>query len=158
MKTLKLTLISLSLLASLILGTFIVEMVFAPPKARAKAFFYPRTYTLDNPVPQPWNVDLKFAPPRTVDEIDTSTILLEGRYSPSSEPYDHPRVRSRVVVPFDGYDVLEAALIKLVHEGPLVPGSYQVFLEITGQLKDGTPFSTGMSACIVMFVPDFHPP
>jgi len=154
MKTWKLTLICLTLIASVMLGIFAVEMGSAGKTARVKGFFYPRTYTLDNPVPQPWNVDLKFAPPRSVDEIDTSTILLEGLYSPSEEPYDHPRVTSRVVVPFDGYDVLEAAITKLSHMGPIVPGSHLVFLEITGLLKDGTPFSTGGSACIVLFVPD----
>lgn len=155
MKTKKLTLVSLTILASLVLGIFVVEVLSAPKKARVKAWFYPRTYTLDTPVPQPWNVDLKFAPPRTVDEIDTSTIRLEGRYSPSAEPYDHPRVRPRVVVPFDGYDVLEAAILK---SGHMTPGTHLVFLEITGLLKDGTPFSSGSSGCIVLFVPDNPPP
>ena len=158
MKTWKLTLISLTLLATMVLGVFVTGVFSPAPKAKAKAYFYPRTHTVDNPVPQPWIVDLHFSPPRTVDEIDASTIRLEGLYSPSSEPYNHPRKKSRVVVPFDGNDVLEAAILKLVHMGPLVPGSHLVFLEITGQLKDGTPFSTGMSGCIVLFVPDCPPP
>jgi hypothetical protein len=144
----------LVLIALMGLGVFVIE-VYSPRAARVKAWFYPRTHTLDNPPPQPWNVDLKFSPPRTVDEIDTSTILLEGRYSPSAEPYNHPRVRSRVVVPFDGYDVLEAAILKTGH---MTPGSHTVFLEITGQLKDGTPFNTGGSGVIVIFVDDFPPP
>jgi hypothetical protein len=155
MKTWKLTLISLTILASLVLGAFVFEVFSAGKTARVKAWFYPRTYTLDNPVPEPWNVELRFAPPRSVDEVDTSTILLEGRYSPSSEPYDRKNV---VVVPFDGYDVLEAAILKLVHMGPLTPGSHQVFLEVTGLLKDGTPFNSGMSGCIIVFVPDCPPP
>ena len=151
MKTWKSTLISLTLLASLVLGVFVVEVFSAGKKAKAKGWFYPRTYTVDNLVPDPWKVELKFAPPLSVDEVDTSTILLEGRYSPSSEPYDR---KNKVVVPFYGYDVLEAAITKLSHMGPIVPGSHLVFLEITGLLKDGRPFTTGMSSCIVLFVPD----
>lgn len=155
MKTWKLTLICLTLITSVMLGIFAVEMGSAGKTARVKGFSYPRTYTLDHSVPQPWNIDLKFAPPRGVDEINTSTILLEGLYSPLVKgPYNHPKKRSRVVVPFDGYDVLAVAIAKLSHMGPIVSGSHLVTLEITGLLKDGTPFSTGGSCVIVLFVPD----
>jgi len=151
MKTKKLTLISLGLLASLVLGLYIVGVYSPPPRARVKGRFYPRTWS-EGPVPQPWNVELGFAPKRGVDEIATSTILLEGLYSPSSEPYDR---KNRVVVPFDGYDVLAAAILKAGH---LTPGSHLIFLTITGELKDGTPFSTGMSSVIVLFIDDLPPP
>lgn len=154
MKTRKLTILSLALLATLVLSIFVIE-VFSPPKVKAKARFYPRTHTLDGP-PTTWNAHLSFSPPRSVDEIDTSTIRLEGVYSPSAEPYDLPKKGKRVVVPFDGYDVLTAALLKAGH---MAPGSANlIFLEITGQLKDGRPFRTGMSGCIVIFVPELPPP
>ena len=139
------------------LGLYVVEVFSAPKRARVKGFFYPRTWSEGTPTPDPWNVDLKFSPPRSVDEIDTSTILLEGLYSPSEEqePYDHPKKQSRMVVPFDGYDVLRAASLKAGH---LTPGSHLVYLEITGQLKDGTPFSTGMSSVIVLYIDDLRHP
>jgi len=152
-KTWKITLIYLTLLVTLSLGVLVVEVQPAPPRAKVKAYFYPRTYTLDTPVPRPWNAELHFRPPRSVDEIDTKTILLEGRYKPWKKPYDR---KNRVVVPFNGKDVIEVAILKLYHMGGLLePGSgYLVTLEITGLLMDGTPFSTGMSGSIVLFVPD----
>jgi hypothetical protein len=157
MKAKKLMLISVSLVATIALSALAVQVLSAAKAAKVKGRFYPRTHSIDGIPPQPWNVELKFAPPRTIDEIDTSTILLEGLYSPSfaPPPYDHPRISSRVVVPFDGYDVLAAAILKVGH---MTPGTHRVVLEITGQLKDGTPFSTGSSAVIVLFVDDASPP
>ena len=156
MKTRKLTLIYLTLIATLVLGIFAVEVLSGPKKARVKGWFYPRTYTLGTPLPDTWDVWLKFAPPRSVDEIDTETIRLEDRYEPCKPyPYD---LKNRVVVPFKAKDVLRAAIEKLVHDGFLLPGSYLVYLEVTGLLKDGTPFSTGMSSVIVLYVPEPNPP
>ena len=155
MRSKKLALISLTLLTTLVLGIIAVEVLSPPPTARVKGWFYPRTWVEGTPVPQPWNVELKFAPPRSVDEVNTATILLEGLFSPSAEPYDHPRVTSRIVVPFDGFDVLWAAQMKAGH---LTPGSHLIYLEITGELNDGTPFSTGMSSVIVLFIDDPPPP
>ena len=155
MKTKKLSLITLTLLSLLVLGVFAVEVFSPPPRAKAKGWFYPRTRVEGTPVPQPWNVELKFSPPRGVSEINTATILLEGLFSPSAEPYNHPRVTSRIVVPFDGYDVLWAAQLKVGH---MTPGSHLVYLEITGELTDGTPFTTGMSSVIVLFIDRAAPP
>ena len=155
MKTRTVTLLSIALLATLAIGAFVTQVLSAPPRARAKAWFYPRTYILDNSVPQPWNVWLHFSPPRTASELDALSIRLEGLYTPSAAPYDHPN-QPKIVVPFDGYDVLAAAMTKMGH---MTPGqSYLVFLEVTGLLEDGTPFSTGSSGCIVLFIPDCSPP
>jgi len=155
MKTWKLTLICLTLIATGMLGVFAVDMGSAGKTARVKGFFYPRTYTLDmNSPPQPWNIDLKFAPPRSVDEIDTSSILVEGVPIPYGDPINHPKKRSRVVVPFDGDWLLGVVMSKLSHAGPIVPGAHLVTLVITGLLEDGKPFSTGGSCVIVVFVPD----
>ena len=156
MKAWKLTLICLTLITSVTLGIFAVEMGSAGKTVRVKGFTYPRTYTLDNnKPPQPWNIDLKFAPPRSVDEIDTSSILVEGVPIPYGDPINHPKKRSRIVVPFDGDWLREVVMSKLSHAGPIVPGAHLVFIEITGYLVDGeTPFSTGGSCVIVVFVPD----
>ena len=155
MKPKKLTLLSLTLLVTLLVGAVAVNVFSAPKRARAKGFFYPRTWVQGTPIPDPWNVELKFAPPRSVDEIDTSSILLEGLFSPSAEPYDGVKHKSRIVVPFKGAEVYAAAKQKIGH---LTPGSHLVFLEITGELKDGTPFSTGMSSVIVLFLDNPPPP
>ena len=158
MKTWKLTLIYLTLLVVLSLGILVVEVQPAPPRARAKAYFYPRTFLLDGP-PDTWEAWLHFSPKRTAEEINASTILLEGIYPPSADPYDHPK-QPKVVVPFDPHDIMDVAILKLYHNGePLEPGSgYLVTLEITGLLIGGTPFSTGMSGSIVLFIPDLPPP
>jgi len=152
MKTRTATLLSLTLLASLVIGIFVVEVYSAPKRARVKGRWYPRTWTEGSPVPNPWNIELGFAPKRSVDEIDTSTIRLEGIYKPWKEPYDR---KNRVVVPFKGKDVLAAAFLKAGH---MTPGSHLVYLTVTGELKDGTPFSTGMSSVIVLFIDNFPPP
>jgi len=152
MKPRKLTMLSVTLLASLVLGIFVVDVLSKPPRARVKGRWYPRTWTDGTSVAQPWNIELGFAPPRSVDEINTSTILLEGLYSPSEEPYDR---KNRVVVPFDGFDVLAAASHA---SGHMTPGSHLIYLEVTGELTDGTPFSTGMSSVIVLFIDNFSPP
>ena len=151
MKAKKLMLIYVTLLVSVILGLYIVGVYSPPPRARVKGRWYPRTWS-EGPIAQPWNIELGFAPKRSVDEIDTSTILLEGLYNASSEPYDR---KNRVVVPFDGADVIEAAILKAGH---LTPGSHLIYLEVSGELKDGTPFSTGMSSVIVLFIDNLPAP
>jgi hypothetical protein len=158
MKPKVLTIISLSILATLLLGAFALNAFSAPPRLRAKAYWKPNTYDTANPPPNPWNVWLHFASSSVnASQLDASSILLEGIYHPILAPYDLPnKSGSWVVVPFDGYDVLTAAITKAGHMTP--GGRYLVFLEVTGTLKDGTPFSTGSSGAIVLFDPEVSPP
>ena len=146
------------MLATLLIGAYVAEVFSAPPRLKAKAYFKPNTYYTDNPVPQPWNVWLHFAS-SSVDasQLDASSILLEGLYHPISAPYDLPsKSGSWVVVPFDGYDVLAAALAKIGH---MTPGTNAwAFLGVTGTTKDGTPFDTGMSGVVTIFDPEVSPP
>ena len=153
MKPRILTLLTLTLLASLLVGAFVVQVFSRPKRARVKGRFYPRTWS--EVTPTTWNIELGFAPKRSVEEINASTILLEGLYSPSFDPYDR---KNRVVVPFHGYDVIAAAFQKLGHMGLVGPGSYLVYLEVSGKLIDGTPFSTGMSSVIVLFIDEESAP
>jgi hypothetical protein len=158
MKTRTLAVISAVLLATMVLGIFVSQVFSAPPRLRAKAYFKPNTYDTANPPPNPWNVWLHFAS-SSVDasQLDASSILLEGIYHPISAPYDlASKSGSWIVVPFDGYDVLTAAITKAGH---MTPGqSYMVFLEVTGQTNDGTPFSTGSSGAVIIFDPEVSPP
>jgi len=152
MKPKTLTLISIALLTTLMLGAVAVNVFSAPPELKLKAKWKPATYTMDNNPPDPWNAEIYFAPPRTLTDIDPSTLLLEGLYSPESPPYPHA-FKDRLVVPFDGYDVLSALLPKLPH---LQPGTFEIFLEITGRLYDGRSFrGTGS---ITVTVPEPPPP
>jgi len=150
MKTRKLTLLFLTMLATIMLGAVAVSVLSPPPTLKLKVKWTPRVYELNNNPPT-WNAEIYFAPPRPLDEIDVETIQLEGGYTPVSDPY--PTVTSRLVVPFDGYDVLDALMPKLPH---MAPGEYRVYLEITGKLFDGTPFSG--SGGINVVVPEPSPP
>lgn len=111
----------------------------------------PKTYTLDTTPPQPWNAEIWLTGGHKRHEIDTTTILLEGVYTWKLPPY--PAIHGpRLIVPFDGNDVLAAALAKLPH---LAPGTYRIPLEITGKLFDGTPFRG--SDTIRLTVPEASP-
>jgi hypothetical protein len=158
MKTKTLTLISIAIITTLVLGTVILNAFSAPPRVRAKAYWKPNTYDTINQIPDPWNVWLHFAS-SSVDasQLNASSILLEGVYHCVSDPYDLPNKQgSWIVVSFNGYDVFAAARAKIGH---MTPGqSYMVFLAVTGALKDGTPFDTGSSGAIIIWDPETPPP
>jgi len=151
MKTKTATILIVTILASLLVGTFAIN-AFSIKELKLKVKWKPVSYALSGPVPDPWQVELYFAPARPVEEVDPSTLLLEGMYEPVSS-YLHPN-KPRLVACFDGYDVLNAILIKAGH---LMPGrDYRVWLEISGFLHDGTPFSG--EGGVILEVPEISPP
>jgi hypothetical protein len=156
MKLNKIAVISAAILVTLLAGAIAFNTFGAVKDLKLKVKWRPVTYTLGNPVPDPWNAEIFFAPIRDLNEIDTSTLLLEGMYTPSGTPTLMTSSPPRMSVPFDGDDVLRALMSKMSHMGP---GTYQVFLEISGNLKPeygGTPFS-GIGG-IDLIVPDVSPP
>jgi hypothetical protein len=134
MKPKKLTLISLVLLATILAGTgAIIALSATDIKANIK--WLPKSYLWDNSPPDPWLAELQLTGGHHVDEINASTILLEGLYSPSGALYPAPH-GPKVMVPFDGSDVKAAIDPKLPwHMGVLMPGKYRIDLEITGNLQ-----------------------
>ena len=152
MKPKILTLISLTLLASLLIGAFAFTAFAPKPELKLKVKWKPAAYTTDSWAPDPWIAEIFFAPPRPVETINPSTILLEGIYSPSAPPYHSPS-KERLEVPFNGWDVVAALYTKAPH---MNPGNYLVWLEITGNLNDGTLFRG--SGCINMTIPEGSPP
>lgn len=140
----KLTVLLSVILTTLLIGTFVINMVGSEQALKLKVRWRPCTYTIRKytqespPLPDPWKaiVCLRTWPPRRATEIDPRTILLEGKYRPESAPYPILR-RLMLVLPFDGYDVLKALMTKVPH---LAPGQYRICLVITGRLYDGTPF------------------
>ena len=116
MKTWKLTLISVALLAALVIGAVAIQVQAKKP-LKLKVKWSPASYVLDNSPPTTWNAELYFAPPRPLDEIDTATLMLEGMYPPASAPYMSEN-KPRLVVPFNGYDVLDVLLLKAGHMAP----------------------------------------
>lgn len=153
MKTRKLTLLSLTILATLLIGTFAFTVLSAPPVLKLKVKWKPATYILGDTAPSdPWNAEIYFAPPRPLTDVDTTTLLLEDTYSPEAPPYPHPS-KDRIIVPFHGDDVVDALLSKLPH---MAPGIYVVPLEVSGRLTDGRSFRG--SGTITLTYPEFPPP
>ena len=152
MKPKILTLISLTILASLLIGAFAFNAFSAPPVLKLKVKWKPAAYTTDSWAPEQWIAQIYFAPPRPVEDIDPYSILLEGMYSPTATP-THDSLKERLNVPFCGWDVVAALYTKAPH---MTPGNYLVWLEITGNLNDGTLFRG--SGCINMTIPEGSAP
>ena len=157
MKSRKLTLLSVTLLVALVTGALLINVLWAPKTLKIKVKWKPVDYVLDNPLPDPWNAEIWLVGDYNIDEIDPTSLELEGKYEPVYEPYE-AEDRPRLVVPFDGHDVLEAVLLKAGH---LAPGEYRVWLEITGEHVDKktqqiTPFEG--KGGISLIVPENSPP
>ena len=158
MKARTITLLSITLLTLMLIGAIVVEVGSAPPRVRVKGKFYPRTWTTG--LPDPWICELGFAPKRSVDELNLSTICINGvPISGFDEaPYDR---KNRAVLPFRGWDVM-AAIMSQIMPGHMTPtsGAHLVTLEVTGELNDEahTPFSTGGSSVVVVFIDDVPAP
>ncbi len=158
MKTRKLTLLLLTLLATLLIGAAVINVLWAPKTLKLKVQWKPVDYVLDNPIPDPWNAEIWFVGGEyEFDEIDPASLLLEGVYEPESDPYES-ETRPRLVVPFDGYDVLDIVLLKAGH---MSVGEYRVWLEITGEVVDKktqqrTPFEG--KGGITLIIPENPPP
>jgi len=148
MKTRTLTLLTLAILASLLLGAYTFNALSAPKELKLKAKWKPAAYLINAPVPDPWKVEIYFAPPRPVQDINATTLRLEQTIMWDEEhpPYMHT-LKDRLVVSYHGADVLGAALLKMTHTGP---GTYVVYLEITGKLYDNTPFRGTGSITLVI--------
>lgn len=135
MKSSKLIL-SITLMAAFAMGTGTILACSSGTKVTASVLWKPMFYSMKNPPPNPWIaiIGLK-GEHNAAKEIDPSTILLEGIYSPSGPAYRY--YDQRLAVPFSGNDVRTALLAELGHYGSF----NRVSLKITGKLYDGTPFS-----------------
>jgi hypothetical protein len=141
MKTRRLTLISIALLATLLMGASII-IVLSQTEVGANVRWDPRTYTYDVTPPTAWNAQIWLKQGHKAQiEIDPTTILLEGVYEPIYELIHNATHGPRLIVPFSGSDVKAALDSKLpIHMGILPPGRYRISLEITGQLYTGETF------------------
>lgn len=118
------------------LGTSSILVFSQGTEVKANVAWNPRSYTLYSTVPNPWNAEIWLTRGHKRDEINTTTILLEGVYPPMADPY--PATHGpRLIIPFNGETVKMLLLQKLVHEAP---GRHRVPLIITGFLLDGIPF------------------
>jgi hypothetical protein len=156
MKTTKL-IIATAILATLLIGAIALNTFAADKTLKLKVKWKPVSYTLGNPVPDPWYAEIFFAPLRDLNQIDTSTLRLEGIYLPSGTPTILNSSPPRMSIPFDGNDVIRAVLMKTEH---MAPGfTYHIYLTISGNLKPeyGSTAFTGDGA-INLVVPELPPP
>jgi hypothetical protein len=141
MKTRGLTLLTVALLSTLLLGAGALLVLTAQEVIGANVAWDPKTYTWNGIPPDPWNAEVWLKKGhKAQEEIVPESIRLEDIYTPEAPPY--PKVHGpRLVIPFDGYDVRAAILPKLpTHMGLLVPGTYRIKLKITGSLIGGELF------------------
>jgi hypothetical protein len=151
MRPKKLSLISLTLLATLLIGAFGINSLFAPTEKKMYYFWYPYSYNLEQSPPEPWTAYIWAISGARVRDINTATIRIEGLYAPTSTKLI--LFSLIMIVTFHGYDVVQAILIKISH---MSPGDYKVPIDITGLLKNGTPFRG--TAYLYVTVPDAPPP
>jgi hypothetical protein len=154
MKPKKLTLLSITVLTTLLIGAFTINTILASTELKLNVCWLPSYYKLNKPAPHSWIalVFLSSSSHKHAPKIDPSTILLEGTYEPESKP--RPILWGcLLIVSFNGQDVLEALMTKAEH---LSPGIYHVSLEITAETYDGTPCRG--SSTITLTVPEPHYP
>lgn len=154
MKTRKITLLSITLLATIILGAGAI-LVLPQKPVGANVAWKPKYYVLDHAKcsieAEIW---LKGGHKAQV-EIDPETILLEGKISPWKTPYNKTH-GPRLVIPFHGVRVRQIIVEKMLH---MSSGKYRVSLTITGSLKEeygGLPFKG--SGVVVVTIPENSPP
>jgi len=145
MKLGKSNLVYLAMLISM-LGASTFLVLSQGTEVKANVAWEPKSYTLDTSTPDPWYAEIWLTGGHKREEINVTTIQLEGEFAPSAMPYPAEH-GPRLIAPFDGETVKMLLLQKTVH---MAPGRYRIPLEITGLLKDGTPFrGTGYIRLII---------
>ncbi len=140
MKPKKLTLISLTLLA-LILGGALILSFGSTPLIAEQVKIEPKPFDFDNPDGVTVSVKLSVDDVPVVDQINESTVLLEGFIAPT-DTWLAP-ISNEFVAQFDGETVADWLGIKISHMGLETPRPWvpiKVPLKITGLLYDGTPW------------------
>lgn len=156
MKSSVLTLVFSAAFVALLTMTF-----FMPASATIVAEtvkFEPKYMDLTNPE-EIVTVTIRFGSPYSEEvlNIDPDTVLLEGSLGLLSS--DTGTKPPEFIGNFDGYMVRDILWAKVYHMGATEPhphGKYMVFLTITGELYDETPF-TG-TGHIKVTVPQSSPP
>jgi hypothetical protein len=158
MKLNKLTILGITLLATMLLGAGAVLLQSQSQEALPiNVVFDPKTYAWDTTVPQPWNAEIWRQ--KVKERADPTTIRLEDIYKPTGTT---PAIHGpRLIVHFDGNDVRAAIWPKLptTHMGILIPGTYRVKLKVSGNLLPEfgvTPFEG--YGTITVTVPELPPP
>lgn len=167
MKPRKLTLISVVLLALLMAGTVVLmSSTGQEPLIAAQTKFTPKHIDLQNTATLTVRIQLLDAENKTVvDQIDPSTVQLEGMIAPihTEVEYNEAGKPSRFVAVFNGLDVKGVIWHLIGHMGLVRPHSHvpmPIRLTITGQLDDipPTPWEGSAIALIINWDTGVTPP
>lgn len=140
MKPKKLTMLSLSLLAILLIGAAATFLMPVRALLAEQVKFEPKPFELDNPDTVIAYVKLSVDDVPIVDQIDPDTVLLEGSIAPfntwvTSEP------PPEFIAEFDGETVADMLISKASHMGLTTPWPWvpiKIWVMIAGYLLDGT--------------------
>jgi len=156
MKTYKMLIISM-VISGLLLGGVFILTASADTLIAEQVKITPKPFDLENGDDVLVQVKLARDDSPIVDQIDPSTVLLEGYITPMSTWTTG--TPPNFMAEFDGATVTACVISKIIHMGitrprPWVP--VKIDLEIRGYLYDGTPWEgTGE---IKVYVPDDPPP
>jgi hypothetical protein len=145
MKSGALTLVFSILFLAVIVGTVLMPAATATIEAFS-VDFDPGKMDLSNPeeiVTATIRFKSAHGEDQRVVEIDTATVLLEGSVPAIPGSNSTGGKPPEYLCDFDGYAVRDVMWLKIYHMGtpPNPQGNYVVYLTITGELYDGTPFT-----------------
>jgi len=150
MKPRKITLISIALLATLLLGAGAVLMLTAPQNVNAQVRWDPRSIVDTAPVW--WKAEIKVSGQY---EILPDSILLEGQL----EPHRTREERGRLIATFKGNRVLSIITQKIGHMGIIPEGKHRVDLEITGLVEgEDAPIPFSGTGRVFVIITNPSPP
>lgn len=142
MKTRTLTLLSLTIVVLLIVGTFAFIRIGASELLIAdQVKIEPKPFDIYNGDDVIVQVKLFIGKTPVVDQIDPDTVLLEGAVIPTDTWTT--RAPPNFYAQFDGSWVADHLWAKIIHEGITRPHPWtpiKIPLTITGELYDGTPW------------------
>lgn len=157
MKPKKLTLISLTLLATLLIGTVFVLSIHGNTLIADQVKIMPKPLDLENPDSVTVQVKVFRDGVSVVDQINASTVRLEG-YMTTINNWT-TKAPPNFYAQFDGTAVANCIISKISHMGitrPHPKNPVRIPLKITGKLYDGTPWEGTGEAKV--YVPDIPPP
>lgn len=156
MKPAKLTLISLTLLTLTLGGALIIRFGSSTLIAE-QVKIEPKPFDLENSDSLTVSVKLSVDDVPVVDQINASTVLLEGFMTPTATWLTN--ISKEFVAQFDGDTVRNWVISKITHMGITTPQPWvpiKIPLKITGKLYNGTPWEgTGE---VKVYIPDTSSP
>jgi hypothetical protein len=161
MKTIKMILISV-IVFGLLIGGVITLRTLAPEPIPVDVTCHPFFISEEDPVPQEFRITLKLPKPYKHEDIDPSTILVEGLVPMKAVP-DWPKVkRTFFAFKVDGEQLMYWVVYPRVwHMQPLPHTRVDIDLTVTGSLYTSETFEGTFTLTVFTLKPELnnpHPP